>query len=850
MFETLGKDLRFAARMLLKSRSVSAVAVLSLALGLGGVTALFSLIDAVMLRRLPVVSDPGALVTCVLAPGHNNVRFSYRMVEYARQRNRSFSDLLAFTRDTQLVVRAADAATAAGRSGGEAPAEPATGQLVSGNFFRGLGVRAAVGRLFTPDDDRVPGGHPVAVISDACWQRRFGGAPDVVGRVVTVNGAPFTIVGVTPPGFFGVLVGVAPDYYLPIMMQQEIRYRNNASIDGQADNEKSWVVQPHISFLQLIGRLRPGVAPAQARAEMDVLYHQFAEATLSGADDKDSLITARQARLTLQRADRGISQVGDFGQPLAILMCAAALVLLIACANIANLLLARATGRRREIAVRLSIGAARGRLVRQLLTESVLLAAAGGACGVLVAFWGRHLLLGLVKISADDLSLDAGLDLRMLAFTAAASLCTALLFGLVPALQATRVDLGADLKEGGRTLQGGGGSGRSRLPLGRILVVAQVGLSLLLLIGAGLFLRSLGNLDSLNPGFSRDHLLLVRLNTRVLGLSDAQLAGLYQRLADRVTALPGVRSASLSLYGLVSGSSRTSSAMVAGFTAPKGDDDEVQVLLVTPRYFETVGMRLLEGRALGPQDRDGAAKVAVINETMARYFFPGQSAVGHRFGFGKKADEIEIVGVVRDAKVNSLKESAPRMAFQPVAQAMDALSDLEVRSSGSAGALAAELRAALHEVAPNLPVTRLETVEEQIGRSLVGEQAVARLTAVFGILALALAGIGLYGVMAFGVARRTNEIGLRMALGAHRGTIIGLVFREAMLLTLAGIAIGLPVALAAAPLAKSQLFGLKAGDPPTLTLAAIVMLGVAAFTGLLPAQRAASVDPMVALRAE
>jgi predicted permease len=849
MFETLGQDLRFAARMLIKSRAVTAVAVLSLALGLGGVTALFSLIDAVMLRRLPVVSDPGALVTYELAPGHNNGRFSYPMVDYARRRNRSLTDLIAFTRDTQLVVRTADAAEAGGR-GGEAPAEAATGQLVTGNFFSGLGVQAAVGRLLTPDDDRVPGGHPVAVISYACWQRRFGGAPGAVGRVVTVNGAPFTVVGVAPRGFFGVLVGVAPDFYLPVMMQRDIRYHNNASINGQADNEKPWVLQSHIAFLQLIGRLRPGVAPSQARAEMDVLFHQFAEATLTSADDKDSLIEVRKARVTLLPADRGLSQLrGDFAQPLAILMCAAALVLLIACANIANLLLARATGRRREIAVRLSVGAARGRLVRQLLTESVLLAAAGGACGVLVAFWGRHLLLGLVRIGADDLPLDAGLDLRMLAFTAGASLCTALLFGLVPALQATRVDLGADLKEGGRTLQGAG-SGRSRLPLGRILVIAQVGLSLLLLIGAGLFLRSLGNLDSLNTGFSRDHLMLVRLNTRVMGLSDGQLANLYQRIIDRVTALPGVRSASLSLYGLVSGSSRTSSALVAGFTAPRGDDDEVQELQVTPRYFETVGMRLLEGRELGPQDRDGAAKVAVINETMARYFFPGQSAVGHRFGFDKKPDEIEIVGVVRDAKVNSLKEAAPRMAFRPVAQAMDALSDLEVRSTGSSGALSAELRSALHEVDPNLPVTRMATVEEQIGRSLVGEQAVARLTSVFGILALTLAGIGLYGVMAFGVARRTNEIGLRMALGAHRATIVGLVFREAMVLTLVGIAIGLPAALAAAPLAKSQLFGLNAGDPPTLAVAAVVMLAVAAFTGLLPAQRAASVDPMIALRAE
>jgi predicted permease len=530
-------------------------------------------------------------------------------------------------------------------------------------------------------------------------------------------------------------------------------------------------------------------------------------------------------------------------------MAAASLVLLIACANIANLLLARAAGRRKEIAVRMSIGAARGRLVRQLLTESALLAAAGGACGLLVALWGRRLLLAMAAIDPSTLSFDAGLDLRMLAFTAGATLCTALLFGVAPALQATRVEIGAQLKEGGRTLQGAG-TDRSRLPLGKLLVIAQVGLSLLLLIGAGLFLRSLGNLSQLQPGFARDHLLMARINPRLLGLSDPQLTNLYQRLLDRAAALPGVRSVSLSLFPLVSGNNRTSSAQVPGYTPRLGESMEMQVMVVTPRYFDTVGMRVVEGRGLEALDRAGAASVAVINQAMARRFFPGGPVAGHRFGLRKRPDETLIVGVVRDARINSIREAAPPTVFLPAAQNVDALGDLEIRTAGDPGALAAALRQAVHEVEPGLLVSSIATLEEQIGRSLGSDQAVARLTAIFGLLALALAGIGLYGVMAYGVARRTNEIGLRLALGAHRATILGMVLRETMVLTAIGIAIGLPAAIAAGPLAKSQLFGLTASDPPTLGLATFVLIFVAAITGLLPAQRAASVDPMVALRAE
>jgi predicted permease len=850
MFENLGKDLRFALRMMGKGRAVTAVAVLSLALGLGGVTALFSLIDAVMLRRLPV-REPHRLVVFGLAGGPNDSRFSYPLYDRARRRGQTLTALIAFTRDTRLMVRAADAGSGAGAHHAGQPAERATGQLVSGNYFSGLGVGAAAGRTLTPDDDRVPGGHPVAVLSYGCWQRRFGSDPAAVGRSVTINGFPFTIVGVAPRGFFGVQVGSSPDYFLPIMMQQDIRYRGNASTNADVDVDKPWVLEPHISWLSLVGRLAPGVEAPRARAEFEVLFHQLSTDFFGGEPDKDPLQDALRIRITAAPADRGISRLrGEHGQHLLILMCGAVLVLLIACANIANLLLARAAGRRKEIAIRLSIGAARGRLVRQLLTESLLLAGAGAACGLLLAFWGRRLLLELAAIGPGALSLDAGLNLRMLGFAAAACVATVLLFGLVPALQATRVELGSTLKEGGRAVHGGGASERSRLPLGKALVIVQVGLSLLLLIGAGLFMRSIDNLERLSTGFSRENLLLVRINPRLLGMTDPQLTGLYQRLLERVTALPGVRSASLSLYPPLSGSRRTSSVQVAGYLPRRNEEQEVQEMTVTPGYFATVGMRLAEGREIGPQDRAGAAKVAVINETMARHYFPGRSAVGRRFGFGKRTDDIEIVGVVRDAKLNSLRGETPMTVFRPVAQATDALEDLEVRTAADPGALASQLRVLIQQVEPNLPIDKIGTAEEQVGRSISGELAVARLTSLFGTLALVLAAIGLYGVMSYGVARRTNEIGLRMALGAQRGTVLGLVFREAMWLTAAGIVVGLAFALATAPLAKSLLFGLTAGDPPTLGLATLVLLVIAAVTGLLPARRAASVNPMIALRSE
>ncbi len=850
MLEAFGKDLRFAVRTLIKSRAVTAVAVLSLALGLGGVTALFSLIDAVMLRRLPV-PDAARLVSYHMASGPNEGRFPAPFLRYARQRGHTLAALIAYTRDMQLLVRTADAPGEAPPAGAaEAPAESANGQLVSGNFFPGLQLRPAAGRLLGAGDDVTPGAHPVAVISYGYWQRRFGSQPSAVGRMVAIDGTPFTIVGVAPRGFFGVLVGSSPDYFLPVAMQRELKYRNNASIYGEVDMDKPWVLEPRIAFLNLIGRLRPGVPAASAQAEMDVLFHQFTAANYVGGDT-DARDALMQMRIVATPAENGVSPLRTrYSLPLFILMSAAALVLLIACANIANLLLARAAGRRKEIAVRMSVGAARGRLVRQLLTESLLLAALGGAGGVLIAFWGRHLLLGLASIDATTLSLDAGLDLRMLGFSAAASLLTALLFGVVPALQATRVDVGSHLK-GGRGTLAGAGEGRGRLPMGKVLVVAQVSLSLLLLIGAGLFLRSLDNLNQVQPGFARDHLLLVRINPRLLGLGDAQQANLYQRLLDRAAALPGVRSASLSLYQLVSGSGRTSSALIPGYTPRKGESTDVQVVVVTPAYFQTVGMKLLAGRELGAQDRSGSASVAVVNEAMARHFYPPGPVIGRRFGLSKRDDETAIVGVVRDARINSVKEQkAPMTVFLPVAQASEALNDLEIRTTGDPAPVAASLRQVLHEVEPNLPIVKIATVQQAIDTSLGGDQAVARLTAIFGGLALALAGIGLYGVMAYGVARRTSEIGLRMALGAQRASILGLVLRETMLLSALGIAVGLPAALLAAPLAKSQLFGLSASDPLTVGLATVVMILVSTLTGLLPAQRAANVDPMVALRAE
>jgi predicted permease len=855
--EGLAQDLRYAVRMLSKSPGFTAVALLSLAFGIGTNGAIFSVVDALLLKSLPVTGAEQLVILQHTAPldTERQELFTYRAFEQLRQASDVVAGIFALTRQFTAVVRplGGGGLPEGDAAGGEEAAEKATAQLVSGNFFAVLGAGAAIGRTFAGAEDVPPRMHPVAVLSDGYWRRRFAGDPRVVGSTVSVNGAPVTVLGVMPQRFFGVLVDVSPDVYLPLSMREAVHFNGNTDTNGPDHFEMPVWQRPHTQWLELMARRRPDVTPQRATAVLDVLFHREMVAALADVEDAGDRRDELALRLVLVPGGRGLSNLRErITQPLFILMGVAALVLLIACANIANLLLARADRRRKEMAVRLGIGAARGRLVRQLLTESLLLSGLGAVLGLLFAFWGSRFLFTLLARGDVPVQLDAALDLRRLGFAAAAALATGVFFGLAPALQATRVDLSATLKDAARSV---GAAGRGRLPLGRLLVVLQIGLSLVLLVGAGLFVRSLRNLMSVDPGFDREALLQVEINPRLLALSEPRLLDLYRRLEDRMAALPGVRSVSLSLDGLLGTHVRAEDFSVPGYDPHRlnGNEMVTHVALVTPAYFATVGVPLLRGRAFNAADRAGAPQVAIINETLARRFFPHGPVIGQHLGFGNAAHarNFEIVGLARDSKYNTLRETTPFMVYRPVAQAVDNLEFIEVRTTPQAAvAVAARLRRTVAEVEPALAVFDVAATDQQVARSLAREEAIARLTGFFGVLALLLAAIGLYGVMSYGVARRTNEIGLRMALGAPRFNVLSLILRDSFQLVALGLAAGLLAALAATRLAASQLYGLAATDPLTFAVATATMALVALFAGYLPARRAADTDPMTALRHE
>jgi predicted permease len=654
-----------------------------------------------------------------------------------------------------------------------------------------------------------------------------------------------------------------------------VKYRSDAYSDGPRDYDAPIWQQVNIHWLRLLAVRRAGISVQQATALLDVLFEREKQVQAATETDARERADMLATHIRLAPAERGLAASREtLGAPLFILMAVAGLVLLIACANVANLLLARAGRRQREMAVRLGIGAGRGRLLRQLLTESLLLAGLGGALGLLFAVWGSRFLLGLLASGATDnqsLALDVAIDGRKLTFAVAVALLTAVIFGLAPALQSTRLDLAASLKEGGSALSGGGqgrrgGAGLRRLPLGRLLVAAQIGLSLVLLIGAGLFMRSLRNLMGVDAGFERDRLVLVSITPRLLGYDKARLGDLYRRLIERLEAVPGVRSASLSVYSLLGNSATRSSISLPGYVPRRDEELWTYESKVTPGYFQTVGMPVLAGRGFSMRDRQGAPKVVMVNETFVRRYLrrpaipqgapaPGgvADAVGRRFGFTDPTHsrDLEIVGVVRDAKYFQLGLDGQPMVYLPVDQQPGELHDVEVRvAAGATPAVGGALRRVIAEVAPDLPVLRVATMNEQVARSLAPQRAVARLAGFFGLLALVLAAVGLYGVMSYSVARRTNEIGLRMALGAPRGQVVGLVMRDTARVIAVGVAAGLAGALAGTRVAASQLFGVSARDPATMLAATLAMVAVALAAGFLPARRAADTDPMVALRSE
>lgn len=842
---TLIRDLHYGVRMLRQSPGFTAVAVLSLALGIGANTAIFSLVDAVLLRLLPV-KDPDSLVAIsrTTERGSPDV-FSYPMFEHLRDEAEGVSGVLASSGASRWTISFDDA-------GSEGVREQVTGALVSGNYFPVLGINAVHGRTLTTEDNRTPGGHPVAVISHGYWQRRFGLDPSVLGKTFTLNRSSFAIIGVAPPGFFGVSVSEAPDIWAPAMMQTQV----NPDAASLSDYNRGW--------LRLMARLEPGVGQQQARAALDIVFQQHRTAQPQRMRGPRGRRAAVEQRIAVEPGSKGLADLRrQFSRPLLVLMTVVALVLLIACANVANLLLARATARRKEIAVRLALGAGRARLVRQLLTEGFLLAAAGGACGLLLAYWGSNLLIVMVSRGPALIPLDITPDARILGFTAAVSLLAGLLFGLAPALRATSADLRSQLEGGARGMTSAG----RRSKAGKVLVVVQVALSLLLLIGAGLFVRSLRNLRTLDTGFNRSNVLMARLNPSESGAvavrrtgpaggdraeRNARLANLYRQVLERVSLIPGVHSASMAANGLIMGAAMMRCCVAVDGHTPEPDEDRgVRIDVVTPAFFRTMEMPLLLGREFSDLDRQDAPKVAVVNETFARHYFGSENPVGKRFRWdGAAADAIEIVGVVKDAKYNGLREDTPRLVYFPQLQSMGQLSVLAVRTIGDPPNLGAQVRQALEEVDPNLRVGLITTLAARLDDTLIQERLVAKLTSFFGVLALFLACVGLYGIMSYSVAGRTNEIGTRMALGAQRGDIVWMVLRETLLLAAAGIVLAVPTALATTHLVSSLLFGLAPTDPATITMATLLMLAVAAFSGYLPARRASQVEPMAALRYE
>jgi predicted permease len=837
--QRLAQDMRFALRLMGRSKGFTAVAILSLALGIGANTAMFSITDALMLRMLPV-RNPEQLVILSETSDQNllGANFQYPAFRKFRDLTQVFSDVTAvcLLRRSNVIVN--------GPGGGLDPGTVGVG-LVSGTYFSTLGASAAIGRTFTPDDDRVPGGHAVTVISYRYWERRFGLAPDVIGRTLTLNATTYTILGVTAPGFSGDWIGEPTSLWIPIAMQSQVMLERPGLLDN-----------PNPPWVRVIARVKSGMTIAQAQAAAQVLNRQILRDLAGEHPTPEAMREIAKLRLNLDPAARGFSpQRTSFQQPLILLLTVVGLVLLIACANIANLLLARSTARQREIAVRLALGAGPGRILRQLLTESLLLATLGGALGMLVAVWGTNALLKILSTGpfspvgcaiCGSLYVDVHPDWRILAFTAALCMLTGLLFGLAPAVRASRLSLSPALK-------GNAAGSPGRFGLGKALVVSQVALSIVLLIGAGLFVRTLRNLKSQDMGFDRDHVLLIWTAPNHIGRQGAALGNFYETVQQRIASVPGVVSASPSAFGLMGSDGGGSPVRVLGYRPRPDEDRFVRWSLVAPRFFSTVGMRLELGRDFTERDTETAPRVAIVNDSFARHYFPDQNPIGKRFGMRRDTgNEIEIVGLVRDAKYNTTRDKNTKMIYIPFRQDLGHLYTmrLAVRTDHESPALTTRIRDELRSLDRNLPILGIESIEQQLNQSLAQERLIATLSGFFGAVALLLASMGLYGVMSYTVARRTNEIGIRLALGATRAGVLGMVLRESVWLAGLGIAIGVPATLAATRLISAMLFGVSASDPWTVGAAAVLLIVVAALASFVPARRASKVDPLMALRYE
>jgi predicted permease len=833
--QTLFQDLRYGFRQLKRAPVLSTVAVLSLALGIGANTAIFTLIDGVLLQNLPV-KDPAKLVlffdgvaTGVYSGGDfRSDYFSYASWEYFRDHNESFENLSAFRQgDDRVIVHLVG-------SSESGPKEQTQGHLVSGSYFKVFGVQAAAGRMLTPEDDPL-NAPSVAVISYNYWRNRFHLDHSVIGKAVELNGAVFTIVGAAPREFFGERVETPPDFWLPLTRQPQIL------------RSESYLSRRDYYWLNLIGRLKHGVTLGAAQTTLNTQLHQFYTAQAGARISPDQERKIHAAHIELKPGGRGISWMRfEYSEPLHVLMAIVAVVLLIACANVAALLLARASARKQELCARLALGASRGRLVRQLLTESVLLSVFGGAAGVAFAWWGIKALVAMVGVTSV---VKVRPDLLVLSFTLCISILTGIGFGLIPALRASGLErtLGSSARSSG--------PGMSRFNPAHAFLVVQISLSSVLLIGAGLLTHSLVNLEYQDLGFNRENVLIVRTDPRLAGYQQAELPALYQKMQERLNSLPGVLAASLARYSPLDGTSSSGNFSIEGYTPPAGKEMNMFYVEVGPKFFETLKIPLLLGRTIGRRDTAASPLVAVVSESFAQEYFPNQNPIGRHFHKGSpfKPPGAEIVGIVGDSKYYDATEQPKPMAYFSVWQpgGWDPYSgELLIRTAGNPSGAAAEVRQALHEIDSKLPIVKVTTLGKQVDDSFRPAKTMTTFCGLFGLLALLLASIGLYGTMAYSVARRTNEIGIRMALGAERGNVLWMVLRESAVLIVLGLLLGAPLAMAGGRWIKSFLFGLPPVDLTGIGAAVVLMAAASAIAAYLPARRATRVDPMVALRYE
>ena len=830
----LRSDLQYALRQMGRTRTATLVIMATLALAIGANTAMFTLVDAVMLKTLPV-PDPEELKQLAWVArrfgfhamyngsARNNAAgervatsFSYPVISHLRDHTTTLSDVFCFDQPQQLSVVH------------DGAAQLVDGQFVSGNYFRGLRVNAILGRTLTEDDDK-PGAQAVAVISDHFWRRAFAESPDVVGRRITVNGAPVAIAGVLPPSFFGVLPGRRPDVVLTLVVQSAIDASTPHDALTKADR---W-------GLLVMARMKPGEIVGRAQAESETLIRQAILAYAPAAPYDPP-------RIMLDPGDRGLADLRrEYSNPLGILMGMVGVVLLIACANIAGLLIVRASAREREIGMRLALGAGRWRVIRQLVTESVVLAVCGGSLGFAFTYVIRHLLPVFVTEGSSTVELDMAVDVRILLFTAGTCLATGLACGLLPALRATNVDVASLI---GRTLTGALSSA-SRRWTGRVLVSTQVALSLMLLVGAGLFVRTLLNLRSEALGFKPDGLLIFRVNPSQSGYAAARWNDFYERAVERIAAVPGVRTVSLSRYAVLSGGSTRDGIEVLGSESkPIG----TYIHYVAPQYFETMGIPLRLGRDLTWQDREQSRHVVVVNESLARILFGTTQPIGQWLIHPneKAADAMEIIGVAADAKFSDVRRPAPPTIYEPYVKHPQGLMTFAVRTAGDPEALAGSIRDAVAAVDPSVPLFDFWSQRTQIDLAIRQERLFANLVSGFGLLALLLACLGIYGTLSYSVARRTPEIGLRMALGASRRDVVGLMLRKSAGPVAVGVIVGIAGVAATARVIQSMLFGVTHYDMPTLLAALAVLVVSALVAAWLPSARASRVEPMLALRQE